>query len=123
MADTAYAALVASADMSRQQGTRVQLTDEVNAVVADVWTCGRLGLVLVLYYRKDGLFASEVYSSFADAEGHWWGLITSPAMCSRLICKTLKRSVKLSPVPQSPWWQNQIPWYSPAALKPTKDMR
>lgn len=73
MADTAYAALAASADMSRQRGAPVQLADRANAVAADVWTDGRFGLVLVLHYRKDGLFASEVYSSVADAEGNWWG--------------------------------------------------
>lgn len=72
MADIAYAALVASADMSGQQGVRVQLADRAHAVAADVWTDGGFGLVLVLYYRKDGLFASEVYSSVVDAEGNWW---------------------------------------------------
>ncbi|MGW0868940.1 hypothetical protein ACWD3Z_00450 [Streptomyces sp. NPDC002740] len=49
----------------------VQLAEGANAIAADVWTNGRFGLVLVLYYRKDGVFASEVYSSVADAEGRW----------------------------------------------------
>jgi len=71
MADTAYAALAAIADGSGQRGACVQLADGANAVAADVWTNGRFGLVLVLHYRKDGLFASEIYSSVASGEGCW----------------------------------------------------
>ncbi|AXG78914.1 hypothetical protein [Streptomyces paludis] len=62
MADTAYAALTASADQFEQHGMRYQVTDATHAEAADVWTNRRFGLVLVLHRRKDGLVASEVFS-------------------------------------------------------------
>ncbi|MEU6404908.1 hypothetical protein [Streptomyces sp. NPDC046985] len=73
----------AMADIARsalQQG-RAVISDETakrpatilccSPVVADVWISGRLGFVLLLHRRHDGLVGEELYYSLRSEDGVW----------------------------------------------------